>query len=173
MCKAYDKIEWNYLERVMLELGFNTKWVNLVMMCVSSMSYSFIVNGSLKGYMLLSRGLRQGDPISPYIFLLCVEGLSGVIQGISIFQNALSIHHLLLADDCFVFVRTRREDWLWVKSILNSYEGGSCQQVNLLKSAVSFRRNIRRGDQISLVDLIRMEWVDRHEKYLELPTFMG
>lgn len=131
MCKAYNKIELSYLECVMLKLGFNTKWVNLIMMCISSVSYSFIVNGSPMGYMLPSHGLRQGGPISPYIYSLCAEGLStmiakyeclGAIQGISNCQNAPLIHHLFFVDDCFVFMRARREDCLLVKSILNSYE---------------------------------------------------
>jgi hypothetical protein len=68
MSKAYDRVEWEFLEATMRRLGFDEKWVNLVMTCVQTVTYSVVVNGNPVGNIRSSRGIRQGDPISPYLF---------------------------------------------------------------------------------------------------------
>ena len=76
MAKAYDRVEWEYLRRIMLKLGFHGDFVHRIMRCVSSVSFSIKINGNLSQPFRPSRGIRQGDPISPYLFLLCSEGSS-------------------------------------------------------------------------------------------------
>lgn len=80
MAKAYDRVEWEYLRRIMLKLGFHNDFVSLIMRCVSSVSMSIKVNGVLTDSFRPSRGIRQGDPISPYLFLLCAKGLSCLLK---------------------------------------------------------------------------------------------
>lgn len=82
MAKAYDRVEWNYLKEIMIALGFSEKWCSLIMKCVTTVSFSVRVNGVFSDIFQPTRGIRQGDPISPYLFLLCAEGLSCLLNGI-------------------------------------------------------------------------------------------
>lgn len=80
MSKAYDRVEWDYIEGTLLALGFHPRIKHLKMQCVTSTSFSIIINGVPKGYIISSRGLRQGDSLSPYPFLLCTKGLLSLLQ---------------------------------------------------------------------------------------------
>ncbi|XP_075645403.1 uncharacterized protein LOC142616429 [Castanea sativa] len=79
MSKAYDRVEWIFLEKILLKLGFQNSWVSLIMECITTVTYSIMVNGEPQGMITPTRGIRQGDPLSPYIFLFCVEGLDALL----------------------------------------------------------------------------------------------
>ena len=80
MSKTYDRVEWSYLESVIRRVGFTKRWITLLMLCVKTISYSILVNGEPKWMIYLTRGIHQGDPLSPFLFLLCIEGLNGLIN---------------------------------------------------------------------------------------------
>ncbi|BFG35644.1 hypothetical protein CerSpe_219180 [Prunus speciosa] len=182
MSKAYDRIEWSFLEQMMKKLGFADQWVSLIMTCVTTVTYSFLVNGSSCGYLTPSRGLRQGDPLSPYLFILCAQGFSsfltqaerdGRLQGVSICRGAPPINHLLFADDCYLFARANVRDCGTIKEALSWYEWVSGQQVNLQKSAICFSKNVKRQDQLDLAASLGVSCADHYDKYLGLPMVVG
>lgn len=112
MSKAYDRGEWECLDKIMERLGFDSKWRSLIMLCITSVTYSIKINGKPTGHITPKRGIRQGDPLSPYLFLLCAEGLSTLIQqavgrgqmdGISVCREGPKISHLFFTDDSLIF----------------------------------------------------------------------
>ena len=112
LSKAYDRVDWRFLEKILLKMGFDKKWVSWIMACVTSVRFSVQVNGNLTEPFIPTRGLRQGDPLSPYLFLFVSECLTKIINNsiqrqelkdFKICRGAPGISHLLFADDCLVF----------------------------------------------------------------------
>lgn len=107
MSKAFDRVEWKFLEIIVLKLGFVVDFVNLIIRCISSVTYSIRVNHFIYGMIKPLRGLRQGDPLSPFLFALCAHGLSALLnkaESEKRFPNTCpSISHLFFADDSLIF----------------------------------------------------------------------
>ena len=80
MSNAYDRVKWTYLEKIMDKLGFVEKWRDLLMKCVTFVTYSVKIYRKPRGHIVPTRGLCQGDHLSPYLFLLCAKGLSALTK---------------------------------------------------------------------------------------------
>jgi len=80
MSKANDRVEWIFLEKIILKMGFQASWVAMIMECINTISYSILVNGEMKGIMTSFRGLRPSDSLSPFLFLFCAEGLDAILR---------------------------------------------------------------------------------------------
>ena len=76
LSKAYDKVSWLYIHMLLIHLGFGITFVRWIMSCVTTMSFSVLINGATSPFFHAERGLRQGCPLSPLLFLLVAEGLS-------------------------------------------------------------------------------------------------
>ena len=151
MSKAYDRVEWGFLEEMMIKLGFPLGFVTLICACVKFTSFSILVNGQPSRKFYPTRGLRQGDPLSPFLFIICAEGLSSLlrdaeakkeIHGLKIGKKVNAISHLFFADDSLLFTRANEEEVEKVLDILAVYENASGQKLNMEKSEVSFSRNV-------------------------------
>lgn len=152
------------------------------MMCVTTVSYEFCFNGSSIGPIVPMRGLRQGDPLSPYLFLICVEGLSrslnnaaaaGIIHGAQISQSAPIITHILFADDSFLFFKANISETLAIRSLLKEYEKLSGQSINFQKSGVFYSANVSRAKRAELSNMLGVSSDLSQGKYLGLPSLVG
>lgn len=180
--KAYDRLEWNFLEHMLCKFGFSELWISRVMMCVKSVTYSFIHNSTIFGNVQPGRGLRQGDPISPYLYILCVEGLSamirrheavGLVHGCVISRGAPPISHLLFADDCYLFIRATRIEAATMKAILLRYEKMSGQAINFNKSNAIFSPNTSSLDRQDVCQQLGIIEVFYPGRYLGIPMRVG
>ena len=182
MSKAYDRVEWVFLEKIMRKMGFHERWVQLVMKCVTSVSYKIKVNGSYTTRIFPQRGLRQGDPLSSYLFILCAEGLSamllkaeqeGKIGGIKICREAPRINHLFFADDSLILMRARADDAKDLRKILEVYERASRQVINKDRSSIMFSPNTIQQDRSQMRVNLGIQAEAKSERYLGLPVAVG
>jgi hypothetical protein len=130
MMKAYDRVEWPFVESILTKLGFPGRLVQIIMKCVSTVRFSVKVNGGLLEPFTPSRGIRQGDPMSPYLFLACAEGLTALIhhynsgfidRGVRVCKRSPWISHLLFADDSLIFINAYGASAARLNEILDIY----------------------------------------------------
>lgn len=144
--KAYDHVNWECLLYLLARLGFGQRWCHWIKSCISTVQFSILVNGSPTGFFGGSRGLRQGDPLSPLLFLLVMEVLSkmfqvteeaGLIRGFlagALRGTEVRISHLLFADDTIVFCDAAPAQVLHNRKVLSCFEAVTGLCVNLSKS---------------------------------------
>nr|DAD35521.1 TPA_asm: hypothetical protein HUJ06_006161 [Nelumbo nucifera] len=122
--KAYDRLEWPYIIKVLDKLGINSHWQGLIQSCISSVEFAFKINGTQRGKVKPCRGIRQGDPLPPYIFILAVQALSLIIQDsvqngrlhpLRFKRSGMSISHMFYTDDCLLFLKANIQNALQIK----------------------------------------------------------
>lgn len=179
MNKAYDRVEWDFLEEALLRFGFNHGWVRLVMACVSTVSISIVLNGNAGNFFKPNRGLRQGDPLSPYLFLIISEVLSlkltraiyeGDLTGIKLSRCCPVVSHIFFADDALFFMKANLKNCLALNKIFNCYCLASGQLINHDKSSIFFSPNTPLQMQLLICELLNINLVDNPGNYLGMPT---
>ena len=152
------------------------------MQWISSVTYSVKINGKPWGHITPSRGLHQGDPLSPYLFLLCAEGLStlikkavsnGVIKGVSVCRGGPILSHLFFANDSIIFCKAFIENCDSLQRVLNVYELASSQQLNRAKTSLFFNSNTAHEVQEEIKSKFGAQVIKQHEKYLGFPSLVG
>ncbi|KAK9938019.1 hypothetical protein M0R45_014780 [Rubus argutus] len=182
MNKAYNRVEWDFLEDALLRFDFCRNWVNLVMGCVTTVSFYVVLNGNAGSFLKPKRGLRQGDPLSPYLSLIISDVLSvritkavseGDLQGIKLSRTCPVISHLFFADDALFFLKATLPNCWRLKSIFHEYCMASGQLINHDKSSIYFSLITPLQIQHLLCELLGILLVDNPGKYLGMPTIWG
>lgn len=179
---AYDRIEWIFLKKVLIRIGFPIRLVDTIFQCISTVSYAFLLNGAQFGSVIPARGLRQGDPLAPYLFIYCVEVFIRMVEhsvthgrlgGVRIFLSALVISNLCFPDDTLLFGRATMQEADEVLRILNTYARISGQIINLDKSSINFSPNTPEPIRAHISQSLGIHQVQKFEKYLGSPAELG
>lgn len=151
--KAYDRIEWSFLRKVLKGWGFDEKVQNMIYSCVNSVELSLLLKGNMVGNFRLERRLRQGDPLSHLLFILCSEVLSilieqeerrGKMHGIKISRSAPTITHLMYADDLLVMGRANKSEAESFMHCFDATASGSVKKL-ILRNLIFCSLNSRIG----------------------------
>ncbi|KAJ0864233.1 putative RNA-directed DNA polymerase [Helianthus annuus] len=174
--KAYDTVSWSFLEEILIRFGFHQKMISWIMACVTTVSYSVSINGELHGYFRGKRGLRQGDPMSPYLFTLVMEVLSLMLQKMAL-NNAFRFHlhcskqkiiNVSFADDLFVFVHGDMGSVQLIRSVLGKFTSFSGLVPSLPKSTIFFC-NVPCDVKVNILSLLPFREGTLPVRYLGVP----
>jgi hypothetical protein len=161
MEKAYDHVDWNFLLYLLKRCGFGERWCSWIKHCISSVRFSVLINGSPSGFFGSSRGVRQGDPLSPFLFVLVMEAFSrmisaiysrGLISGFSVGStevDRVEVSHLLFSDDTLVFCGADASQISHMGALLVCFEAVYGLNVNLSKSALVSVGSLDEVDQLA------------------------
>ncbi|KAL0287140.1 UNVERIFIED_CONTAM: hypothetical protein Sradi_7131400 [Sesamum radiatum] len=175
--KAYDSVEWDFLLEGLKVFNFPPKFIIWVEQCISTATFSVSLNGALYGFFQSSRGIRQGDPISPYLFVLVMELWRSLlyirIQAAEQFQyhwkcKDMGLVNLCFADDVLLFCRGDGQSIQVIKEVLTEFAAMSGLHINPLKSQIILSRSVQSQRQ-QLIDIMGFQEGTLPLKYLGVP----
>ncbi|XP_073037138.1 uncharacterized protein [Primulina eburnea] len=181
MAKAYDRVQWPFLFEVLRHFGFSERVVAMVSACISHCHFSVNINGSLSGFFGSTRGLRQGDPLSPLLFILGAEYLSRGLDSLYLQHPELRyrsgcdimVSHLAYADDVIIFANGGSRSMRRLMGLLHHYENCSGQLVNAVKSSVILPPRCSERLRSRILRITRFAEGHLPLKYLGVPLFRG
>ncbi|KAL5772200.1 hypothetical protein ACOSQ2_012124 [Xanthoceras sorbifolium] len=182
LAKAYDKIQWDFIEMVLLEVGLSKHFIELIMFSIRSVKYKVLINGEASYSFSSGCGIRQGDPISPYLFVLCMEKLSHIISDyvskglwkpIMVTRGGPLISHLFFVDDLILFGHAFVQQAMIMKKCLDTFCSCSGQEVSFAKSRVFCSRMVRAGFAKQLAGICGSPITNDLGKYLGVPLLHG
>ena len=150
------------LQAIMIKMGFSPRFTNTVMRCVTLVTFSVLFNGGSLDAFMPSRGLRQGDPISSYLFLLAAEGLSCLfksqhgVQGLAVAPSAPRVNHLLFADDSLLFFEANDDAATRVNELLIAYCNASGQKINVEKISIFFSKGVSDATKVTIKNILEV-----------------
>ena len=167
--------------RILELLGFHFTWIFWIRQCITTSSFSILLDSAPFGKFTPSRGLRQGDLLSPFLFILGAEILSrlikreeslGLLHGIKMARMCPPISHLLFADDVIIFSKANTCEAGVILKCLNTYSSWSSQHINMSKSAIFFSRNCKTTVKKAINGILHLALLPSRAKYLGIPLFM-
>lgn len=180
--KAYDRLSWSFIQETIQLIGLEERWVNIIMTCITTPRLAVLWNGAQLDWIKPERGIRQGDPMSPYMFVLCIERLSHLIKeeakrgnwkGIKLSRYGPELTHLLFADDMVLFADATEEQMRAMKSCLDRFEAVSGQRINLQKSQIYFSCNVLPEQINKIVKIAGIGNTTDLGRYLGVPAIHG
>ncbi|CAL1407561.1 unnamed protein product [Linum trigynum] len=180
--KAYDRLRWDFLRDTLKEVGLPSTWISGIMHCVEQNRMRILWNGQLSQPIAPTRGVRQGDPLSPYLFVLCMERLSHLIdelvanghwKAIRLSSNDPPLTHLFFADDLLLFAEAETRQVRVIKRCLDDFCASSGQIVNYQKSILYVSPNIGQPKANRLSQLAGIPLKANLGKYLGIPAIHG
>ncbi|XP_026384999.1 uncharacterized protein LOC113280607 [Papaver somniferum] len=182
MSKAFDRVDWDFLITAMKAFGFNNNFCSLIYQCVSTTSIAVLLNDCPGDYFKPTRGLRQGDPLSPYLFIICMEIFSRLllagekeqlINGVKITPKNGPISHIFFADACLLFIRANFRECHNLISLLDSFGKASGQLINFDKSGFFFSKKVQPKHQRMIRKILKIKKINPQDSYLGTALFIS
>ncbi|KAL3614590.1 hypothetical protein CASFOL_041676 [Castilleja foliolosa] len=182
MSKAYDRLEWRFLLTTMRKMGFCEIFTDIIYRNISGINYTFSANGQCHGMFQSSRGVRQGDPLSPLLFVIAQQALThnlnklmdqGALVPFNMGQKIDPISHLLYADDMIIFINGKTDNIERLKALLNRYEKSSGQLINYDKTEVYLSKHISDTRKQKIKDKLGCRIAEFPFTYLGAPICKG
>lgn len=179
--KAFDRIEWPFILLILKNMGFHHTFINWIHQCISTTSLSVLINGTPKGFFKPSRGLRQGDPLSPYLFILGMEVLSrmlyraeneNLIKGVKIGRNGPPISHLMFSDDLLITLRASQSKIKHCKLIFRQIQQVVRTADKLCQIRNFFSRKTTAKIRKEIKTILNIKKLKLDSKYLGNPMFI-
>jgi len=180
--KAYDRLRWEFIRETLIDMKLPNHLVEIVMNCVTSSTLNIIWNGEPTEFFKPSRGIRQGDPISPYLFVACIERLAQLIESlimegkwkaIPLTRGGTCISHLMFADDIVLFGEASTQQAQVIKDCLEDFCAWSGQKINTQKSSIYFSPNTNEAMSVEICNVLNIARTTDFGCYLGVPTING
>ena len=176
--KTYDKLEWNFIREALFRANLPVDLIDVIMSCVTTVSTSILVNGGATDLIVPSRWIRQRDPLSPYLFILCMDFLGQLIEEkcnaklwhpVKASQSGPAFSHLMFADDLLFFARADGTNCSAIRDMLDEFCLLFGQTISEAKFRVYFFPNVDRDARESLCDILGLSSTPFLGKYLGFP----
>lgn len=172
--KEYDRLSWEFINDTLCEARLPPDLIQVIMACITSVKIRVLLNGEVTEEFSPSRGIRQGDHLSPYLFVLCIERLShginnvvtvGKWKPIYLARNGSPLSHIFFADDLFLLVKASIEQARVILAVLDAYCYSSEAKVNINKTLIYFSKIVGHRDVI----MIESYWFFGHVRFWKIP----